>query len=205
MSVVHIIDTLTDWARGNICEKIKLKVPPLPDEPEDAGYEYKLANPAAFGMYVPTQEKLPPNVHAPLPALCVNFSKGEENTATGEGSLNVQFSFSVWDTGLHGKDIFKPEGGGTFKQWSGAEAESFFKRNGEGWRDAWNFVDIALRALGSVSSIGGYTIDRATPFEYGPHTEQEAIPDLYPFWLAWVSFRIKYPLRRNTEEIQNYL
>ena len=205
MAVVQIIDTLTDWARENVCDKIKLKVPPLPDEPDDAGYEYKLVNPAAFGMYTPTSEKVPPNVHAPFPSLCVRLLKGQENPAQREGFIDVQFCFSTWDTGLHGKDIIQPMGNGVYRRWTGAEANAFFERNGEGWRDAWNFVDIALRELESVSSIGGYVLDLGTPIEFGPLTEQESIPDFYPFWFAWVSFRIKYPLRRNVEEIQNYL
>lgn len=205
MSVVRVIDTLTEWAKENICEKIRLKVPPLNEEANDAGYEYKLATPAAFGMYVPTSEKLPPNVHNPFPSLCVRFFKGQDTPSEGEGFVNVQFCFSTWDTGLHGKDILKLDGEKSFKSWSGAEADAYFKRNGEGWRDAWNFVDIALRAVESVTNIGGYVIDRNTPIEFGPLTEQESIPDLYPFWFAWISFRVNYPLMRNVEDVQKYL
>ena len=205
MSVVRVIDKLTEWAKQNVCEKIKLKVPPLNEEANDAGYEYELVTPAAFGMYVPTSEKLPPNVRAPLPSICVRCIKGQDKPSEGEGVLDVQLCFATWDTGLHGKDIFKPEGTNTFKRWSGAEADAYFKRNGEGWRDAWNFVDIALRELESVTNIGGYVIDRSTPIDFGPLTEQESIPDLYPFWFAWISFRVKYPLLRNIEDAQNYL
>ena len=205
MSVVHILDTLTDWARTSICEQIRLKVPPLNEEANDAGYDYKLVNPAAFAMYVPTTERLPPNVHSPMPSLCVRFVKGQDNPSAGMGSINVQFCFSTWDTGTHGADILKPDGFNSFKQWSGAEAEAYFKRNGEGWRDAWNFLDIALREVESVTNIGGYVIDKNSPIEFGPLTEQEAIPDLYPFWFAWMSFFVNYPLRRNIEGAQKYL
>ena len=205
MSVVRVIDTLTEWAKENICEKIKLKVPPLNEEANDAGYEYELATPAAFGMYVPTSEKLPPNVKSPFPSVCVRFTKGQDTPSENEGFVDVEFCFSTWDTGLHGKDILKPDGLNGFKRWSGAEADAYFKRNGEGWRDAWNFVDIALRAVESVTNIGGYVIDRNTPIMFGPLTEQESIPDLYPFWFAWISFRVKYPLMRNIEEVQKYL
>jgi hypothetical protein len=57
----------------------------------------------------------------------------------------------------------------------------------------------------SATHIGEYTIDRATPVKFGPLTEQESIPDFYPLWFAWVSFRVTYPLRRNIKEIQNLL
>jgi len=206
MSVVHLIDTMTEWARHNVCAHILLKQPPADmNAPEDEGYKHALVNPAAFAMYVPTSEKLPPNIHAPFPSLCVRFMTGQDEPTGNEGFVDLQFVFSAWDPGTHGKDILNPTGPETFKQWSGADAEAYFQRNGDGWRDAWNFVDIALRAVESITHVGEYTIDRATPIKFGPLTEQESIPDFYPFWFAWISFRVKYPLRRNIEDFQNLL
>lgn len=206
MSVVHLIDTLTEWARQNVCERIKLKVPPSNEEAAvDAGYAYELATPAAFSMYVPTSEKLPPNVHSPFPSLCVGFAAGQDEPAAGRGFVDVQFSFSAWDPGLHDRDILTFAGTDP-KRWKGGEVENHFRRTGDGWRDAWNFVDIALRAVESVTNIGGYVIDRSTPIKFGPLTEQEAIPDLYPFWFAWISFRVSYPLTmRNIDDLKKFL
>ena len=201
MSVVHVIDTLTEWARQNICEQIKLKVPPENTAPDDSGYAYNLAPPAAFAMYVPTSDKLPPGSHPPFPSLCVRFVTGQDVPADGRGSIEVQFCFSAWDPGTHGEDKLSPNGDGTYSKGDGGT----FERNGDGWRDAWNFVDIALRAVESVTNIGGYTIDRAKPVKFGPLTEQEAIPDFYPMWFAWLSFTVNYPLRRNIQELQNFL
>lgn len=206
MSVVRVIDTLTEWARANICDHIVLKQPPEDLEAAtDEGYEYTLVNPAAFGMYVPTSEKLPPNIHSPFPSLCVRFTEGQDEPASMSGAVYVQFCFSTWDTGIHGEDIYIPDGSSEFKRWSGKEADKFFQRSGEGWRDAWNFVDIALRAIESVTNIGGFVIDPSTPIRFGPLTEQEAIPDLYPTWFAWVSFRVQYPLVRNVQDYQDLL
>lgn len=201
MSVVHVIDTLTEWARQNICEQINLKVPPENTAPDDSGYSYNLATPAAFAMYVPTSDKLPPGSHPPFPSLCVRFVTGQDVPADGGGSVEVQFCFSEWDPGTHGEDEFLPNGDGTYRRGKGGA----FWRNGDGWRDAWNFVDIALREVESVTNIGGYTIDRAKPVKFGPLTEQEAIPDFYPMWFAWLSFTVNYPLRRNIQELQNFL
>lgn len=203
MSVVHVLDTLAEWARNNICNHVLLKLPPENTEANDEGYNYSLVNPAVFTMYVPTSEKLPPNIHSPFPSLCVRFIKGSDELSGNTGHLDVQFCFSAWDPGLHGPDIFQPNGDQTFQRQQ--VENSKFVRNGDGWRDAWNFVDTALRAVESVASIGGYTIDRETPVEFGPLMEQEAIPDLYPFWFTWMSFRVNYPLRRNNEEFKLYL
>ena len=206
MSVAHLIDTVAEWARVNICDRVRLKQPPADMEaPVDAGYEYALVNPAVFPMYVPTSEKLPPNIHAPFPSLCVRFMNGADHMAGRSGGVTLQLCFSAWNPGTHGKDIIVPNGDGTGKVWSGTEANTFFERNGKGWRDVWNFVDTALRAVESVTHIGEYTIDHATPIEFGPLVEQEAIPDFYPYWFAWISFRVTYPLRRNNEDYQIFL
>lgn len=203
MSVVHIIDTLAEWAKQNICEHVNLKKPPENLEAMDAGYLYETVKPSVFPMYVPTSEKLPPNIHSPFPSLCVRFIKGADNISGSNGYLDVQFCFSAWDPGTHGQDIYHPAGEMSFRKQGPVYAE--YERNGNGWRDVWNFVDTALRALESATNIGGYTIDRETPIEFGPLAEQEAIPDFYPFWFSWVSFRVNYPLRRNIKDLQKYL
>ena len=205
MSVVHLIDTLTLWAQQNVCDHITLKVPPANEgEAVDAEYEYKTAKPTAFAMYVPTSEKLPPNIRSPFPSLCVQVVSGEDTLEDGAGFVDVRFTFATWDPGTHGKDILVPTTADG-ERWSVAGSSDHFQRNGDGWRDAWNFLDIARRSVESVTNIGGYTIDKSTPIKFGPMTEQEAIADLYPFWVAWLSFRINYELVRNIEEFQEFL
>ena len=201
MSVVHVIDTLAAWAKQNICDNVKLKLPPKNLEANDAEYSYETVTPSVFPMYVPTSEKLPPQIHSPFPSLCVRFIKGTDELSVNTGHMDVQFCFSAWDPGTHGQDVFQPNGDMNFSK----QETRTFERNGDGWREVWNFVDTALRAVESVTNIEGYTIDRGTPIEYGPLTEQEAIPDFYPFWFAWLSFRVNYPLRRNIEDFQEYL
>ena len=153
MSVVHMLDTLTEWARQNICEQIKLKVPPENTTPDDSGYAYNLATPAAFAMYVPTSDKLPPGVHAPFPSLCVRFVTGQDVPAEGSGSVEVQFCFSAWDPGTHGEDVLLPNGDGTVRRWTGADADAYFRRNGDGWRDAWVSFTINYPLVRNIQGI----------------------------------------------------
>ena len=200
MSVVHVIDTLTEWARQNICEQINLKVPPENTAPDDSGYSYNLATPAAFAMYVPTSDKLPPGSIL-FRSLVRPVRYRVEDVPADGAALSRCSSASPRGTRHHGEDEFLPNGDGTYRRGKGGA----FWRNGDGWRDAWNFVDIALREVESVTNIGGYTIDRAKPVKFGPLTEQEAIPDFYPMWFAWLSFTVNYPLRRNIQELQNFL
>lgn len=210
MSVVHIIDSVTDWARENICAKIRLKAPPEDaDDPMDeaAAPDYKLVQPAAFSMFVPTREKLPPGILSPIPSVCVRIDDGGDELANGRGSANIIMMFSAYDPGTHGADLYVPVPGqpGLFKRNTGPEADAHFKRNGDGWRDAWNFVDLALREIESAASIGGYVLDRSAPVKYGPLKDQEAVPDFYPYWFAWVSFSLSYNLRRNVPEYKELL
>ena len=205
MSVVHLIDTLTTWAQQNVCDKITLKVPPANEgEAVDGGYPYKTANPTAFPMYVPTSDKLPPNILSPFPSLCVQFVGGEDALEDGTGFVDVRFTFAAWNPGTHGKDMIvptTPDG----SSWEVSGADTHFQRNADGWRDVWNFVDLARGAVENVTAIGGYAIDRTTPIKFGPMTEQEAIADLYPFWVAWLQFRMNYKIVRNIENLKEFL
>lgn len=213
MSVVNILDRVTEWARSSICPKILLKVPPENEKsPTDAGYEYQRANPAAFTLYVPTKDKLgkdwlhPAPPASPIPSVCVRFRSGQDNLATGNGSIGIELCFSAWSPGTHGEDIILPseEDGMAWKRWTEPEAEEYFHRNGEGWRDAWNMVDIALREIESVTNIDGLVIDRSVPVQFGPLEEQEDVP-YYPMWFAWVSFSVTYPVVRYLREAEEFL
>ena len=203
MSIVNSIEVIKDWLTENVCQLVKLKLPD--DNATDASYPYKLVNPAAFALFVPTKDRMPPKVAAPIPSVCVQLVSGSDDTIKSSRGTKIRLLFSAWDPGYHGPDIFKPKGNDAYIQQYNEEATTAFEKNSEGWRDAWNFVDIALRAVESVTNIGGCVIDRNTPIMFGPLTEQESIPDLYPFWFAWISFRVKYPLMRNIEEVQKYL
>lgn len=191
MSIVKILDDVTKWAKENICSKIELKVPPKNSEPIDFDYKYQKANPVAFTMYVPAEDKLPKNIPSAFPSLCVRFMEGEDDLRSMKGTLGIQLLMSVWNPGTYREDFISEQ-----------PDEKQFERNGEGWRDIWNFTDLAVQAVESTTNICGYEIDRSVPVKFGPLTEQEAIPDYYPFWFAWVTFQLTYPLMRNIDEVQ---
>lgn len=199
--IVSVIDTLTEWAKKNICSEIQLKVPPDNYAAMDSGYSYKLENPEALPMYKPSGDKLPKGIRFTTPSLCVFFAKAGDSVSKGEGYVDVQFLFSVWDPGDHGEDVYLPNADGTYRK----QNNPGFEKGSTGWRDVWNFVDIARRKLESVTSLDGLSIDRTTDIEYGPIAEQESAVDFYPFWYSWLSFRVTYPLMRNNEDIEQYL
>lgn len=208
MTVTGILDAVTQWAQESICPQILLKVPPEDDaEATGAGYDYKRINPTAFTMFLPARDKLPPSILSPVPSVCVRCTEGEDDLSTNKGLIQIQLAFSAWNPGVYGGDVVlpNPEDGLRPKKWTGPEAEAYFRRSADGWRDVWNMVDIALRELESVTTIGGLLIDRATPIKYGPFTEQKVIVDYYPFWYAWASFALQYPIIRNVRGVTDYL
>lgn len=208
MTTTGILDIVTDWARENICPQILLKVPPDDDaDPTGVGYDYQRVNPAAFTMYLPSREKLPPGVLSPVPSICVQCTEGEDNMQSRQGIMRLQLSFSTWSPGTYGADMAEPNPDDYMrpKKWPKEKAEAYFVRTGDGWRDAWNMLDIALRELESVTNIGGLIIDPGTPIKYGPFAEQKQIIDFYPFWYAWASFAVTYPIQRNIRGVESLL
>lgn len=205
MTITNTVDVVTSWAKREICEEIRLKVPPEIDDANDEKYNHKMVTPACFPLFVPSKEKLPPKILTPLPSMCVRIIEGSDNLKSNESVTTLEFAFCTWSPGTYGNDIVKPIGSGKYEFWSEENSENYFKRNGEGWRDAWNWVDIALRKLESTSSIGGIALDRKTEIKYGPLKEQEGIPDYYPFWFAWIQFAVKNKLMRNNPEWDEFL
>lgn len=210
MSVVNALDRVVSWTRREICEDTKLKLPPDGDReecPNAEEYDYREVTPACFPLFMPTKEKLPPSVLSSIPSVVVRILKGEDNVTKGAGRLNLDMCFSTWNPGVYGKDILIPseEKPGTFKVLPDEEAMGRFEIYSNGWRDVWNWVDKALRALESTTNMDGVVIDRAVPITYGPLQEQEGIPEFYPLWFAWIGFAVKIPLMRHDSELERFL
>lgn len=206
MTIVSILDTITKWAEREICSKIKLKLPPLDlKESTGAGYKHQFIQPACFPLFMPTSDKIPPGIFSPTPSLCVRIIKGEDDLISNTGNIIVEFSFSTWNCGTHGSDILLPQKDNTLRQWTGEEAKAYFERDYDGWRDLWNWIDIALRAIESHLSIDGIEIDRSANVKFYQYEIDGVIPELYPFWCAGIQFQVKRPVRRNIVELQDLL
>lgn len=220
MSIVVVIDDITTWVQDHICSKIELKLPP---EKRDIGSpslgkndnnsynsEYKLVKPTAFPMYMPTDDKLPPKVDGPIPSIIVQFVDGHDDVISKKGRLKIQLGFSAWNPGVHGKDMFDPKDNPDnlipveYEKWDNEKAKDHYIRNADGWRDCWNFVDLARREIESTNILGGYGLDIKSGFDFGAYKEQDDIVDYNPFWFAWMSFYINYGVVRSNPE-SNFL
>ncbi|MDR1299282.1 MAG: hypothetical protein LBJ84_03410 [Oscillospiraceae bacterium] len=209
MEIVIAMDEIAAWVQGRVCDGYKMKAPPPHDaSPVDGKYEYELLTPTAFPMFRPTRDRLPPSVAAPVPSVCVQFVEGKDEQFSASGSMRVRLVFATWSPGLHGRDVFRPKdgGGGVYAQWGGEEARAFYRRDAEGWREAWNLVDTARREIESVEHIGGgLRVIHADGIAFGPVAEQETIIDFYPYWYAWVEFGVGFGLQRHRRELSDFL
>lgn len=208
MPIVTSLDRVTRWVDENICKQVQLKLPAQStDEPEGAGYSYTLVTPAAFTLFIPTKDRLPPKILAPIPSVCVRLIEGNDSPRDSDRSMLLQLCFSTWDTGVHGPDIIKPDdqNPGKFIRSIGENARKFYERNGDGWRDAWNLVDVALREIENTEYIAGLRLEKEEPIKFGPLAEQDAIPDYYPYWYAWIEFRLSEKIVRKKAQYQNLL
>lgn len=84
MTLVNSIDKIVSWLTENVCSKITLKLPD--DYRNDTGYDVVMVNPAAFPLYVPGKDRLPPNVAAPIPSVCVQLMEGSDELVQKRGS-----------------------------------------------------------------------------------------------------------------------
>ena len=88
MLLVESIDNVVKWLAENVCSQIQLKLPD--DYRNDADYDVKFVNPAAFPLYVPGKDRLPPNVPAPIPSVCVQLMEGNDDLIKRQRRLNFR-------------------------------------------------------------------------------------------------------------------
>ncbi len=205
MSIVNSIEIVREWLAANVCPLVQLKLPD--DNATDASYPYKLVNPAAFSLFIPSKDRTPPKIAAPIPSVCVQLVQGKDDMIASTRGIKIRLCFAAWDPGYHGPDIFKPtgDGSGSYIQWNDEEAKALFLKNGEGWRDVWNFVDTALREIEDAEYINGLRLVKEDGITFGLFTEQDAVPDFYPFWYAWVELTVSEILTRNHKAYDHLL
>ena len=184
MTIPESIEKLTEWLNQNVCSKIKLKLPD--DEQNGDGYKVEAVNPTAFPMYQPGKDKLPPNVRHPFPSVVVQLLEGSDDMITRNSRLKMQLSFTTWNTGNH-------------------ETGEKFKRNADGWKDVWSFVDRTLRTIENSEYLNGLRVVKEQNITFGQFQQEGQISDLYPYWGAWVILTVERGIARTSEAYSEFL
>ena len=165
MTTKDIIEGVTTWVQDNICTKIELKLPD--DSANDNRYSVKMVAPAAFPLFVPAKDRIPPNVKAPIPSVAVQLLEGSDLLKKGERRLKLRLCLSTWNPGTHpGETLHPVEDPDTltgYRYETDPQGETY-SRNSDGWKEE--------------------------PIAYGPFSEDGVIWDYYPYWCGWISFSV---------------
>ena len=201
MTITAIVETVTSWVQDNVCNKLKLKAAPENGEAVDEGYEYKLVTPTAFPLFIPTADRKPKTCPATIHCCCVQILEVEDTPPKHSRAVKLRLCVATWSPGEHGRDNYVLDGSGGYRQ---SDATTFTKSE-SGWRDAWNFADVAIAELEKASTVGGLRAATELGIKFGPFTEQNAVPNLWPFWYAWVEFWIDAAVSRTSPDYSEYL
>ncbi len=138
---------------------------------------------------------------APIPSVCVQLVEGDDNLIESARKIRIRLYFSAWDPGTHGPDLFhkKNDGSGGYIQWYNDEAMAYFRKSGDGWMDAWNFVDTAIRKIENSEYLSSLRVTKENGIKFGPLSEQDSVPDFYPYWFAWVEFSVEETMTRKPD------
>lgn len=194
MLLVESIDKVVAWLNENVCSQIQLKLPD--DYKNNKEYAVEYIQPAAFPLYIPGKDRLPPNVRAPIPSVCVQLTEGNDDLLKRQRRLQLRLCLACWNPGVHGAEVLqvKPDaskiGGYSYYCVTGEAAETY-TRNMEGWRDSTNFADIVLREIENAEFIAGHRLVKESGIKYGPFVEEGNIWDYYPYWHNWISFTLE--------------
>ena len=181
MAVVKQLDIIKSWLEKEICSQFKFKQ--ADDDHVDASYKYNLVNPNVFILYVPPKEFLEIDENR-VPSICIQFEDGQESFSDKGGALSIRLIFSIFNPGEH--------------------TEGSYKRNTEGWRDVWNFIDYTMERIRNTELIDDLRIVKENGIKYAPIIEDGGqIP--YPYYFAWISFSVEYGIPSSKEEIRHLL
>ena len=208
MTLVQSIDKVVAWLNENVCPQIFFKLPD--DYRNGTDYDVEFVKPAAFPLYVPGKDRLPPSVPAPIPSVCVQLMEGSDDLLTRKRQLQIRLCLACWNPGEHSGEVLHPRegantpGGYSYYQRKG-EAEQTYARNMEGWRDSFNFADLVLREVENAEYIAGHRLVKESGIKFGLFTEDGNIWDYYPYWHNWISFTLEAGVVTRTPEIYNDL
>lgn len=209
MTLVQSIDKVVEWLRDNVCSQITLKLPN--DSKNDDEYDVEYVKPAAFPLYVPGKDRLPPSVPAPIPSICVQLMEGNDDLLERKRQFQLRLCLACWNPGEHGAEKFHARknadvlGGYSYYKVTGEAAETY-TRNMEGWRDSFNFADLVLRELEGAEYIAGHRLVKESGIKFGLFTEEGNIWDYYPYWHNWITLTLEAGVvARTPKQYENLL
>lgn len=189
MAIVNDMNKIKDWLQTEVCDKITFKLPS--DEIADDGYNYEMVHPTAWALFTPSKDRLPDDIRAPHPSVCIRITDGEHRPQDGTNTMKLILNFCIWNPGTHRKDVLLPvtsETGATEGYEISPDAK--FQRNAEGWQDLYSFMDFTLRAIENAEYIADMRVRVEDGIQYGMTSDKEGLDDFHPYYLGWITFTV---------------
>lgn len=208
MSIVNSLERAGAWLADEVCKGVELK-PMSPDAPQSQKFDYHLVRPSVHVVYMPSHTDKPPDMEATVPAIVIQLMESKDDLLNQTRQYNLRLSFTAWDPGLHGPDVINPVDGDDVPDGSVGSYElgppGTCRTNGDGWRDAFNFMDRALRIIENKERLGSLGLVKSEGISFGNFEWQNAPDELFPFWLCWARLSVEERLTRNRLEIDEML
>ena len=161
------LEGVAAWVESTIAAELQYLVPPSDGAVESIDLEW--ANPSVFQAFIPSVERLHDGEHQ-SPSIAVQLLGGEDGLKNNR-ELNIRLVLSIWSPG-HFDD-------------------GKFIRDSDGWRDLFNGLGTIAGAIESAETIAGCSVDMSDGVRYGFFEIDKEIPDLYPYWMGKVDFKLK--------------
>ena len=168
-----VLDGVAAWVESEIAGDLEYIVPTDDGALDAAEIEY--AHPTVFQMFVPSVERLKPGEHQ-APNIAVQLMNGVDDIKDTR-ELTIRLMLTIWAPGRF--------------------EDGKFVRDSDGWRDLYNGLGVMVSAVENAETIAGCAVDRTYGVQYGMYESNKEIPDLYPFWMGRVDFRVRRATQAN--------
>lgn len=165
-TLTETLDGVAAWVETAIAADLWYLVPPEDGAVDDIDLEW--ASPSVFQAFVPSIERMPDGAHQ-APSIAVQLVEGNDGPRDSR-VITIKLVLTIWSPGHFQDDQFI--------------------RGSDGWRDLFNGLGAIVGAVESAETIAGCAVDMKEGVRYGFYEIEREIPDLYPFWMGKVEFKL---------------
>ncbi|MBQ9003986.1 MAG: hypothetical protein IJ087_19245 [Eggerthellaceae bacterium] len=161
------LDKIAAWVDSAIAPELEYLVPP--DEGAVDEIDLEWAHPTVSQAFTPPVERLQDGERQ-APSIAVQLTGGADGLRI-DRELTIRLLLTIWSPGHF--------------------ADGRFMRDSDGWRDLFNGLGTMVAAVENAETIAACSVDMASGVEFGFYEIDKEIPDLYPYWIGRVDFKLR--------------
>ena len=176
------LDGVKAWVESAIAPQLEYLVPP--DDGAVDNIDLVWAHPSVYQSFVPSVERLKGGMHQ-APSICVRFLGGHD-AKHNTREITIRLLLTIWSPGHFISEQPEPN-----DQDEPVPPEpATFVRDSDGWRDLFNGLGVIADAIETAEVIANCSVDMNEGVHYGFYEIDNEIPDMYPYWMGQVDFRL---------------